>query len=125
MKRIKRFESFSTNHRLPEKVTYDEWFPKIGMFGEEPFTQKEVKFFEKLREENRIDIDYLDDQDVCFIYILTDSRNYFHIHKLKDDWYLIRNYVRDFHSEFVTYYICDEWDEVLGYLESKNLNLPS
>jgi len=117
MTRISKFESFSTTNRMPTEVSYDEWSNKL-MFGEEPFTEKEVKFFEKLSEENRIDIDYL---DVCFIYIITDSRNYFHIHKLKDDWYLIRNYARDFYSELVAYFICDEWDEVLGYLESKNL----
>ena len=121
MTRISKFESFSTTNRIPTEVSYDEWSNKLVMFGEEPFTQKEVKFFKKLREENNIDTDYLDMQDVCLIYIITDSRNYFHIHKLKDDWYLIRNYTRDFHSEFVTYFICDQWDEVLGYLESKNL----
>jgi hypothetical protein len=28
-------------------------------------------------------------------------------------------------EDVVNWYICDEWEEVLVYLSSKNLNLPS
>jgi len=38
------------------------------------------------------------------------------LNKLEDDWYLIYKF---YNLDSEEYYICDEWDEVLGYLSSK------
>jgi hypothetical protein len=120
MKRIRKFESFST-HRLPTKVSYDEWFKKLNMCSKEPFTQKEIDFFSKLVEENNFDIDsYSVDKPSTINLIMDYYWNYedivvFEFIKLSDQWYLISDHSHD------KFYICDEWDEVLGYLESKNL----
>jgi hypothetical protein len=40
--------------------------------------------------------------------------------KLDDDWYLIHKWTSDNDSKF---YICDEWEEVLGYLVSNDFKV--
>ena len=134
MKRIKKFESFS-NHRMPEEVTYDQWLNKYDIHGLEPFNQKEIEFFNKLGKENRLEIESysITEQKISIMMIIedhdisTDTVIYkdiveIELRKLKDDWYLIcKNYNQSRTNE--EYFIGDEWDEVLGYLESINLKL--
>ena len=129
MKRIRKFESFS--HRLPEKVTYDEWLKKYKRVGACPFTKGEIDFFRKLKEmnsdivdnvkvykstfgnieESEIRIQFLnmeesDDDDIIEI----------QLNKLEDDWYLIYKF---YNHDFEEFFICDEWEEVLGYLSNQ------
>ena len=151
MKRIKKFESFTT-HRMPEKVTHEEWDKKLNVVGEEKFAQKEIDFFRNLSESNSIpgsckitsDIgtlptpgysieDYKRKDNSKGIYLIIikarDKMTYIQFNKLSDDWYLIYDHVhfsmKSEEEDVVNWYICDEWEEVLGYLSSKNLNLPS
>jgi hypothetical protein len=44
-----------------------------------------------------------------------------HIHlvKLDDEWYIIYDTIKG----EVDYYICDQWEEVLGYLSNKGFHI--
>jgi len=121
MNRIKKFESF--NHRIPETVTDVEYQNKLDTHGKEPFTQKEMDFFKKIKKENTDKIYSLDFgmpglNSVSVVYLQLypsgedDSLIEIDITKLKDDWYLI-------YEPEIDKFICDEWDEVLGYLGSQ------
>jgi hypothetical protein len=127
MKKIKKFESFS--HRMPEKVTYDEWLMKYKRFGACPFTKGQIDFFRKLKEENSDIVDNVKVYKSTFgniegseirIQLLEESDDddiiEIQLNKLEDDWYLIYKF---YNLDSEEYYICDEWDEVLGYLGSK------
>ena len=126
MKRIKKFETFG--YRIPTKVAYEEWNEKFKLYGREGFNQKEWDFFKKLEDNNsRLIYKMKTPGKWKNIYIeiysndkITDNLIFIEISKIKDDWYLI---YECYESEL--FFICDEWDEVLGYLLSKNLNLPS
>ena len=131
MTKIKKFESFST--RIPERVTRDVWYKKRMMYRQIPFSKEEIDFFQKLGEEN---VDSITDISLSAegfpllgpilntgklenIYIQfpteeIDDINNIEITKLEDYWYLIHK-----ESEFEEFFICDEWEEVLGYLSSK------
>ena len=134
MKRIKKFESFATTHRMPRKINLNEWDEKCNVNCSEQFTQKEIEFFLKLKEEN--------DNSICDVtlpnhkydifftindYFTSDkkrpkftyNRERISISKREDEWYLIKE--EKIHSGTISRFICDQWDEVLGYLESKNL----
>lgn len=118
MRKIKKFEAF--NHRVPTEVDYDEWEKKVGIHGTEPFNKKEIDFFMNLELENKESIyDFHLGTDKCCIeiYPMGDSDNLINIEitKLADDWYIIRD-GSDFDPQAS---ICDEWDEVLGYLGTK------
>jgi hypothetical protein len=132
MKRIRKFESFTKTHRMPTKVSEDEWRKKFD-HGRELFTEKETKFFKQLIEENKggsshISLYNIQPKDVS----LTIYSDNIELYKLKDDWYLIYVGNDDYYyedeedgdGEAEKFYICDEWDEVLGYLESIDLILP-
>jgi hypothetical protein len=43
------------------------------------------------------------------------------ITKLEDNWYLIDYYL--YLDGNTKYYICDDWEEVLGYLSSEGFNI--
>ena len=124
MKRIKKFESFTTKYRLPTKVSEDEWKKKSNMYNDEEFKQKEVDFFKKLKEENPSKITDISRLAPGAI-IMEFGMVWIHFYKKSDDWYLICVETNRFRFQEVTdvdeYYICDEWDEVLGYLENINL----
>jgi len=124
MKRIKKFESFTTKYRLPTKVSEDEWKKKSVMYNDEEFNQKEVDFFKKLKEENPSKITDISRLAPGAI-IMKFGMVWIHFYKKSDDWYLICVETNRFKFQEVTdgdeYYICDEWDEVLGYLENINL----
>ena len=120
MTKIKKFESFATTHRMPEKVSEDDWSKKQDIHGLEKFTEKEKEFFlQKFREyiqyigkslvQLEIPISYSDMVKVDIDIV-----------KLKDDWYLIEETCDDGDGEF---FICDEWDEVLGYLSKLYLKI--
>jgi predicted SnoaL-like aldol condensation-catalyzing enzyme len=123
MKRIKKFESFTTKYRLPTKVSEDEWKKKSNMYNDEEFKQKEVDFFKKLKEENPSKITDISRLAPGAI-IMEFGMVWIHFYKKSDDWYLICVETNRFRFQEVTdgdeYYICDEWDEVLGYLENIN-----
>jgi len=121
MTTIKKFESFS-NHRMPEEVKYDEWLNKYDIHGKEIFNKKEIQFFNRLVEENRLEIEYIGESLVQLKIpnIRYSNMTKVDIIKIKDDWYLIEETCDDDDGEF---YICDEWDEVLGYLSSIDLKI--
>ena len=131
MTHIKKFEAF--NHRKPHTISDIEYQQKLDTHGKEPFSQKEMDFFKKLKEENVMslyDMDYKiskgelydidlgtpDKSDTIFMQLYPsgedDSLIEIEITKLKDDWYLI-------YEPGIDKFICDEWDEVLGYLGSQ------
>ena len=56
------------------------------------------------------------------IYNSTDLRlGKIKITKLEDYWYLIDYYL--YLDDDTKYYICDDWEEVLGYLSSEGFNI--
>jgi hypothetical protein len=119
MNRIKKFEAF--NHRIPQTVGDVEYQNKLDIHGKEPYTQKELDFFEKLKKENIKSLYSLDfgmpgETNTVYLQLYPsgedDSLIEIDITKLKDDWYLI-------YEPEIDKFICDEWDEVLGYLGSQ------
>jgi len=137
MERIKKFESFK-KYREPTKVSYDEWSNKFEIHQEEPFTEKETKFFEELIEENRIYIQsYLIEENRIYIQSYTigsekisimliededdDDMTEIEFTKLEDNWFTIYKCYNHDHEE---YFVCDEWDEILGYIISNPLDFP-
>jgi len=119
MNRIKKFEAF--NHRIPQTVGDVEYQNKLDTHGKEPYTQKELDFFEKIKKENTDKIYSLDfgmpgKTNAVYLQLYPsgedDSLIEIDITKLKDDWYLI-------YEPGIDKFICDEWDEVLGYLGSQ------
>ena len=119
MNRINKFEAF--NHRIPQTVGDVEYQNKLDMHGKEPYTQKELDFFEKLKKENTKSLYSLDfgmpgETNTVYLQLYPsgedDSLIEIDITKLKDDWYLI-------YEPEIDKFICDEWDEVLGYLGSQ------
>ena len=116
MKRIKKFESFG--HRAPEEVSLDEFNKKAEIHGHEPFTQKEIDFLNGIEEIYQLS--FWPKVESCSVEFISKMYHIIHIQisKLKDDWYLIYE-DRNLHHEHDRYYICDEWDEVIGYLETR------
>ena len=119
MTHIKKFEAF--NHRKPHTISDIEYQQKLDTHGKEPFSQKEMDFFKKLKEENGMSLYDLDlgtpgKSDTIFLQLYPtgdgDDLIEIEITKLKDDWYLI-------YEPGIDKFICDEWDEVLGYLGSQ------
>lgn len=119
MKHIKLFENFK--YRKPKMITSQEYQQKFDTHGTEPFTQEEYNFFTKLKQENEgwiyeFDLGLLGKSHLVFmqLYPIGDDDNLIEIDitKLKDNWYLIDEPGSD-------KFICDEWDEVLGYLGSQ------
>jgi hypothetical protein len=124
--------------RQPKEVNRETFYKKLGTFGKVPFTAKEAEFFMKLKNKNRdyllkvkgygydVELEKPIIYDFDTIDIIYDkSGGYYHtkIIKLDDEWYLIDIYVSGYDSQFHQYLICDEWEEVLGYLESKKFIL--
>lgn len=120
MKHIKLFENFK--YRKPKMITAQEYQQKFDTHGTEPFTKEEHDFFLKLKRENEgwiydFDLGIFDKKrDYLFmeLYPIGDGDDLIEINitKLKDNWYLIDEPGSD-------KFICDEWDEVLGYLGSQ------
>ena len=125
MTTIKKFESFK-KYREPTKVSYDEWLKKIDIHQKEPFTEKETKFFKELIKENRIYIQsYTIGSKQISIMLIEDEDDddmtEIEFTKLEDNWFTIYKCYNHDHEE---YFVCDEWDEILGYIISNPLDFP-
>lgn len=125
MRFIKKYETFK--HRQPKHITDDEYVLKMEAYERESFNDKEIKFFQKLKQRNNsiYELDIRGDwSDACcselrnikgcskaLIVIIgeEDDLTEIDIIKLADSWYLINEVGID-------KFLCDEWDEVLGYL---------
>jgi hypothetical protein len=121
MKHIKLFENFK--HRMPKMITREEYQQKFDTHGTEPFTQEEYDFLTKLQQKNAgwiydFDLGIFGARDYLFMQLYPtgdgDDLIEINITKLKDNWYLI-----DVPGS--NKFICDEWDEVLGYLGSETV----
>ena len=107
MKRIKKFESFTTTHRMPTEISYDEWSKKFEIHDREPFEEKEKDFFRKLSENNS-DVDddvHIMDYYISLIIYNGGIRQSVKINKLSDSWYLIQNVARHIDGYIQEYYI--------------------
>jgi len=116
MNHLTKFESF--RHRIPMNVSDQEYENKLNTHGKEPYNEIEMNFFRKLKLDNQMSIYdmYLGTpgkSDTIFLQLYPtgegDELIEVDIIKLKDDWYLI-------YEPGNEKFICDEWDEVLGYL---------
>ncbi len=115
MKYIKLFENF--NLRKPKMITAEEYREKFDTHETENFTQQEIDFFNKLSKDNWgsiYDIDLGKNLAIIQLYPVGDDDNLVEIDitKLKDNWYLID-------EPGIDKFLCDEWEEVLGYLGSQ------
>jgi 4a-hydroxytetrahydrobiopterin dehydratase len=132
MKRIKKFESFG--YRMPEEVSRDECIKKLDTHGREKFIKKEWDFFEKLKRNTGCKTDVLrfgsgfKSEHIGTTIIIEMHPNSIleikiTISKLGDDLYLIANKQIILDEENfdhrTSFFICDEWEEVIGFLESK------
>ena len=130
----------SRKWRKPEKVTKEAWEDKLR-HGKVPFTKKEIDFFQKFKEKNenkkrKIDLGKIGESDTISIKSRDNGyEHYTSITKLDDEWYAIKSvwyqqvvdvtnvenvegdWEGDYYEEF---FVCDEFDEVLGYLERKD-----
>ena len=121
---IKKFESF--NLRKPTLINYAISKEKIETIGTESFSEKEIEFFQKIKEENKgaiYNIDFWSSGDfgtnIIFLSLYPsgedDNLLEFEIQKLKDEWYIIRYVNND------DYYLCDEFEEVKGFLGTETI----
>jgi len=110
--RILRFNESSK--RYPKKVTQKEFFDKKGIHKMISFTQTErTTMFNILTEkQKRKDIRWSTSSEFIEIY---SGKEFFEIVKLDDDWFTIIH--EDPYSRVVdSYYICDEFEEVVNFL---------
>ena len=118
MKHISKFTKFNEKleFRKPTKVNRSGYSKKLSIHGKSPFDEKELKFFENFTLMNQNCETRLDISDFDITCSLGGKDILIKITKLEDEWYLIKciNYSHN-------HYICDEWEEVLGYL-SNNYN---
>ena len=121
---IKKFESF--NLRKPTLINYTISKQKIESIGTEPLSEKDIEFFQKIKEENKgaiYNIDFWSSGDfgtnIIFLSLYPsgedDNLLEFEIQKLKDEWYIIRYVNND------DYYLCDEFEEVKGFLGTETI----
>jgi hypothetical protein len=122
--------------RQPEKVSEREWNRKSSSFDRVPFTEEETNLFKQLNKKITIykdfggdspyvDLETPDEYDTISIMLYKPIRKDVVIAKLDDNWYLISDSepvisypYEDNEGPHVKYYICDEWEEVLGYLSN-------
>jgi hypothetical protein len=131
MKHIKLFESYSKpQFRIPEEVSREEFDRKINIFSKVQFTTQEKEFFRNFRGEigdKKYDTRLLTSGNTFVIIIYHSiTHNLFSqidITKLEDDWYLIYDNSAGYRNYVGKWYICDEWEEVLGYLSNKGFNI--
>jgi hypothetical protein len=134
MKHLKLFESYSKpQFRIPEEVNKEEWGNKYVTHGYSPFTEKEKEFFVQFSKSDSyyLNLDNIHSELRPSLNITNTNsdgeytgrfEDYFNIEilKLEDEWYLISKYKS---LEGNKYYICDQWEEVLGYLSSEGFNI--
>jgi len=149
MKYLSKFIKFESKSefRIPEEVSEGEFQEKKFQFGQEPhgrhvqFTSDEKDFLKGLTINSPIirggwsrrlfspkQFDHLKvfDGDYFFTISIYNSTGDFclfkiKITKLEDNWYLIDYYL--YLDGNTKYYICDDWEEVLGYLSSEGFNI--
>jgi hypothetical protein len=149
MKHLKLFESYSKpQFRIPEEVSEREFEEKKFQFGQEPhgrhvqFTSNEKDLLNGLTinsiiirggwskwlfSPNHFKNLKVFDGDYFFTISIynSDARDFclckIKITKLEDNWYLIDYYL--YLDGNKKYYICDDWEEVLGYLSSQGFNI--
>ena len=138
--------------RIPEKISKEELDKKYFNFGRVPFTKKEIEFLKKFGEKNKEDyhIDIKDgkshmgepiskfvrnmlntqiDEAGNFLIIRNiggDIVRHIHLVKLDDEWYLIYDTIKgrlQTNRMNLEYYLCDQWEEVLGYLSDNGFNI--
>jgi hypothetical protein len=124
--------------RKPLKVSKEEWDKKLR-HGTAPFTKREFEFLQKIKEKNsskvcKIVLGKLGESHTFIINNIASSyyESRLELTKLNDEWYLIRwdsgvadgvditNLIDGFNwtdDDVHEFYICDEWEEVLGYIE--------
>lgn len=100
--------------RLPEEVSLDDWMRKSQSYHTIDFTEREVDFFSKFTKENS---PFYSFKLFGSYFFITNSSDFvelirIRIIKLDDDWYLISS------SNNTKFYICDEWEEVIGFLSN-------
>lgn len=113
--------------RIPEKVSEDDCIKKYNRHEKLKFIEREVEFFDMFSEENKLlyhsnlDNFWMDDYNVPYFRITNSNGVKVTIVKLEDDWYLISDYIpiEGTNVEY-EFYICDEWEEVLGYLSTNH-----
>jgi hypothetical protein len=127
----------SYKFRSPTRVSREKWRSKLS-YKKVPFTKKERDLFQKLKENPKNDL-YKIDLGESTIEIKRKQvepygriswRHYRRIIKLDDNWYLIyynqvdpeRDPETDLEENdtWEEFFICDEWDEVIGYLERED-----
>ena len=134
----------SPEFRIPTEVSREDWEKKYNMYREVLFSKKEVEFFNRFSRDHLVlepptslkekllraaSGGYVrSDGYLCTmgnflmkgidIYNRTDILRW-KIIKLDDDWYLIHYYEKSESIDISRYYICDEWEEVIGYLVNK------
>jgi hypothetical protein len=119
--------------RQPEKVSKKEWNAKLNSFGKVPFTEVEINLFKQLNktiyksnvEKNYVDLETPGEYDTITIILYKPIRKNVVITKLDDNLYLLSDSepvisypYEDNEGPYVKYYICNEWEEVIGYLSS-------
>jgi hypothetical protein len=121
MKHLKIFENFVINEsnefRMPERVTKEDFDKKLNNYKWSPFTKEENEFFMKFSEKMNVKEQFRKKsfKSSKKSFDIFNSDGYYlatlEIIKLDDGWYLITDYTLS-----VKRYICDEWEEVVGYL---------
>jgi hypothetical protein len=128
MKRIKIFSKFNENKdykpnlRMPEEVSKEDWNRKLQTFQKAEFTKLEKEFFKRFRDVNIVSSHPILPKHY-FVITINDPRGFYlgqiEIMKLDDEWYLISKGSK---FEGTKFYICDGWEEVVGYLTGSEYN---
>jgi len=126
------------NRRLPQKVSRIEVEKKLD-FNKIPFTKNELNFIDELKKKYKLTItkyfyeldrpdnfDEVSENDDSHTISIENESIWIQIIKLDDDWYLIVQISKDVYGDedldvedpSSEYFICDEWEEVVGYLEN-------
>jgi hypothetical protein len=119
--------------RIPTEISREDWEKKYNMYGEVIFSKKEVEFFSRFSKGNKDHLVFMNHEKSSISLKLKSTEDYriqrhsFNIGttiiKLDDDWYLIHYYAKSESIDISRYYICDEWEEVIGYLVSNDYKL--
>ena len=136
MKHLKVFSKFNEsedysrpNLRMPEEVSKEDWNRKLQTFKKAEFTKLEKEFFKRF-----IDVNMISSHPILpkhyFVITINDPRGFYlgqiEIMKLDDEWYLISKGSKfegsGINSIYTKFYICDGWEEVVGYLTGSEYN---
>jgi len=136
--------------RIPTEVSREDWEKKYNMYREVLFSKKEVEFFNRFSRDHLVlepptslkekllraasggyvrSDGYLCNMGnflingVDITHNRTNDIHRWKIVKLDDDWYLIHYYAKSELIDISRYFICDEWEEVVGYLVSNDFKV--